>query len=53
MKEKIEEAITIFGQDIVNEVIEIVTMSDTDGAYTMFEDMGYFDHAECVSFLYF
>jgi hypothetical protein len=31
----------------------IVEMADADGAYTMFEDMGMFDHAECVSMLYF
>ena len=53
MEEKIEEAITLFGQDIVNEVIEVVTMSDADGAYVMFEDMNLFEHSECVSFLYF
>jgi len=28
-------------------------MSDADGAYTMFEDMGQFECAEAVEFLYF
>jgi hypothetical protein len=52
-KEKIQEAIEEFGQEIVNEVIEIVYLSDPDGAYSMFEDMGKYEHAECISMIYF
>ena len=37
---KTQEVIEEFGADLVYEVIEIVSMSDADGAYTMFEDMG-------------
>ena len=33
--------------------MEVVAMSDPDGAYTMFEDLGIFDQAEVVEFLYF
>lgn len=52
-REKIIEAIEIFGDDIVSEVRSLVSVSDPDGTYTMFQDMGMDDHAECVEFLYF
>lgn len=52
-KELLEEAITLFGQDTVGIVREVVEMSDADGAYSMFEDLGQYEHAECVQFLYF
>lgn len=48
-----KEAIELYGQKIVSEVQDIVEMSDPDAAYSMFEDMGMFDHSECVEFLYF
>lgn len=51
--ELMKEAIEIFGNDVVYEVNEIVHLSDPDGAYAMFEDMGKYEHAECVEFLYF
>jgi hypothetical protein len=50
---KTQEVIEEFGVDLVYEVIEIVSMSDADGAYTMFGDMGMFDHQACVEMLYF
>lgn len=52
-KEKIEAAIEAYGREVVAEVREIVYLSDPDGAWSMFEDMGKFEHAECVEFLYF
>lgn len=48
-----EQARELFGEIVVLDVIEVVEMSDPDGAYTYFDDMGMFDHAECVEFLYF
>jgi hypothetical protein len=53
IKEKIKEAITLFSLEVVNEVMEIVNFSDADGAYTMCEDMGKYEHAECIQYLYF
>jgi hypothetical protein len=50
---KIQDAISEFGVDIVHEVIEVVAVSDPDGAYSIFEDMGMFDHQMCVEMLYF
>ena len=47
------EAIEIYGQAIVNEVMMMVELSDADGMYTMFQDMGKDEHAECVEFMYF
>jgi len=53
MQEAIDEAIKRWGQDAVYQAMEVVAMSDPDGAYTMFEDLGIFDQAEVVEFLYF
>jgi len=52
-QEAINEAIAIWGEDTVYQAMEVVAMSDPDGAYTMFEDLGIFDQAEVVEFLYF
>lgn len=53
MKEKIQEAKETFGEEILSEVLAVVQVSDPDGAYSMFEDMGMFEHSECVEFIYF
>lgn len=53
LEEKRQEAITLFGAELVSQVIELVSISDADGAYSMYEDLGYFEHAECISFMYF
>jgi hypothetical protein len=50
---KINLAKVMFGDEVISTVLETVSMSDADGAYTLFEDMGHFDHADCVEFLYF
>lgn len=47
------EAIKIYGQEIVNEVMMMVELSDADGMYTTYQDMGKDEHAECVEFMYF
>ena len=52
-QEAINEAIKNWGEDAVYQAMEVVAMSDPDGAYTMFEDMGQFEMAEVVEFLYF
>lgn len=52
-KEKIHEAVETFGLSIVQEVRMVVELADPDGAYTQFEDMSMFEHAECVVMLYF
>jgi len=52
-QEKIDAAIAQFGKDAVFQAMEVVAMSDADGAYTMFEDLGMFECAEAVEFLYF
>lgn len=54
MKNKIyQKAITEYGRDIVSDVVAIVNMSDPDGAYSQFQDLGMYEHAECVEFIYF
>jgi hypothetical protein len=52
-QEVILDAIQCFGKAVVQEVIDMVNVSDADCMYTTFEDMGMFDHAECVEMLYF
>jgi hypothetical protein len=50
---KFEEAIELFGREVVSEVNTAVDMADADSAYVLFEDLNMFDHAGCVEFLYF
>ena len=50
---KITEAIDSYGREVVSLVREAVAMSDPDGAWAAFSDMGMFEHAECLEFLYF
>jgi hypothetical protein len=52
-QELIREAIDIFGKTKVIEVMQIVGLSDPDGAYTMLQDMGDEEGAEIVEMLYF
>jgi hypothetical protein len=42
-----------YDSDDVTQVIELVSISDPDGVYTMLEDMGKEDMAEIVSAIYF
>ena len=51
--ELIEEAKAIYGWNVVYEVKTVVELSDADGAYAHFQDIGRDNHAECVEFLYF
>jgi hypothetical protein len=53
-KEELEKQARLdFGSQVVNEVIQITEVSDPDGAWSLFQDMGMFEHVECVEFLYF
>jgi len=52
-EEKIAEAREIFGDDAVYLALEMVSMSDPDGAYTHLEDMGQFEASEALAFMYF
>lgn len=52
-KETYQEAIQLFGKTIVNEVMNLVYVSDADGVYSMFQDMGMDEHAECTEFIFF
>lgn len=53
IQELVIEANELFGSDVVSEVISAVALADADFAYSHFDDMGMFEHAECVEFLYF
>jgi hypothetical protein len=52
-KELLDEANQIYGWKVVYEVKTVVELSDPDGAYAHFQDIGRDNHAECVEFLYF
>jgi len=52
-KHKINEAIETFGPMAVELALALVAISDPDGAYTHLEDMGEYEAAEAVGFLYF
>jgi hypothetical protein len=51
--ERIQAAKTEFGENAVYMALEMVLMSDPDGAYTLLEEMGHFEASEAVAFLYF
>lgn len=52
-KDRLAEAIKIFGEGVVMTVTELVNVADADGVYTLLEDMGQYEAAECLSYLYF
>jgi len=49
----VESAIQIFGAPIVHQVIQLVQVSDPDGIWSLYNDMGYDEHMYCVEYLYF
>jgi hypothetical protein len=52
-QEAIDHAVKLFGKEVVYQAMEIVAMSDPDGAWTMLESTGQFEMAEAIEFLYF
>lgn len=52
-RELLDDAIDCYGEEVVQSVIDMVEMSDPDGAYTTFEDFGWWEYAECLELLYF
>lgn len=53
MSIKVQEAIKIYGSDLVEEVQLAVDMGDVDGAWSLFKGMDMDEWAECVEFIYF
>jgi hypothetical protein len=53
-KSQVREAKSLYGTEIVVTVIETVAaIDDPDGVWSMYQDMGMEEHAECLEFLYF
>lgn len=52
-EEAIQRAKEEFGEDIVREVQEVIYISDPDSAWSMFSDLGKYEHVECVEMIYF
>ena len=52
-QELIQEAVQCFGSITVEEVIDMVRVSDPDCMYTLYQDMNMDEHAECVEMLFF
>lgn len=51
--EKLKEAVNIYGAKTVDDVTSFVELFDADGAYVTFKEESMFDHAECLSMLYY
>jgi hypothetical protein len=49
----VESAIELFGAEVVHEVITLVSVSDPDGVWSLYDDFGKDDHMACVEYLYF
>ena len=52
-KELLAEAISTYGKQVVDDVLEMIQIGDPDGMFSMYEDVGLYDHAEVVELLYF
>ena len=52
-QEVVDEAISLWGKATVYEAMEVAEMSDADGAWSMFNDMDKFCHAQVIEFIYF
>jgi hypothetical protein len=52
-KEKLQEAKELYGQQTVSDVQMLVELADPDGVWSMYGDMGMYEHQECIEFLYF
>lgn len=52
-QQKLDWAIKEWGSEAVQLALDLVAVSDPDGAYVLLEDHGHFDAAEVVEFLYF
>ena len=53
MSELEKQAIKEFGAGVVRMVIQAAELADPDMAWATFNDMGMFEHTDCVEFLYF
>jgi uroporphyrinogen-III decarboxylase len=51
--DKFTEAVEAVGIEVANAAVDAVELSDADGAHSMFEDMGMFEHALAVEIIYF
>jgi hypothetical protein len=47
------ELLTLFGSNVVEEVIEIATCCDLQVAYDTYKSMGMDNHAECIEYLFY
>lgn len=52
-EEAIQRAKEEFGLSIVQEVQEVVYISDPDGAWSMFRDLEKYDHCAVIEMIYF
>lgn len=49
----LKEAYETYGKNAVDSVISMVEVSDPDGVYTLYQDLGMDEEAEIVEALYF
>ena len=48
----IKEAIDLYGYEIVNQVFEIMELTNPENEYNIFNDKKMFIHSKCVELLY-
>ncbi len=48
----IKQAIDLFGYEVVNQVFEMMELTNPDDAFLLFNDKKMFIHSKCVEFLY-
>ena len=51
-KEIISDAITLFGNVIVREVLDLIRISNVEVMYNTFKSMNMKRHADCIEFLF-
>ena len=52
VKDKIEDAVKLYGCEVVERVIYIVEISDTIRAWDLFNERKMHEHVTCLEFLY-
>ncbi len=53
LQSKVDVCIKEYGQQVVDEVMEMIELSDADGLWSMYNDLGLYNHAEVVELIFF
>lgn len=53
LQNKVDECVREYGKQVVDEVLEMIELSDADGLWSMYNDLGLYNHAEVVEHIFF